>query len=111
MVTGTHGDEPEDPETEPGPSGLTDNEKLDKDTERFYEKDCKRIGVEPGTGSGRGMINKQAKRLVPPPEDSFYGDKKLEKMDIRLANMKAYHKVNKIFIDHVEKETFEKINL
>ena len=45
MVTGTHGEKPEDPEIEVGMSGLTEREELD---ENFYKQDCKRIGIKTG---------------------------------------------------------------
>ena len=101
MVTGTHGEKPGDPEIEAGASGLTDREELD---ENFYKQDCKRVGIQTGTN-----VNERARRMEPPPRDSFYEDQDIKRMDIRLANMTYYHNNQDIFIDHIKEETIEKL--
>ena len=100
MVTGTHGEKPEDPEIEVGMSGLTEREELDED---FYKQDCKRVGIEPGTN-----IDERAEKIKPSPRGSFYEDQDMKKMDIRLANMTHYHNNQDIFINHIREVSFEK---
>ena len=100
MVTGTHGDKPENPVTGPGSSGLTDKDCLD---ESFYKRDCERIGIKPGTN-----INVPAVKMDDPPRGSFYENEEMSEMDIRLANMTTYNDKKDLFTRHINEETFEK---
>ena len=97
VVSGTHGDPPET-ETQSGVSGLSEKSSLDH---RFYNEDCKQVGVVPGPRRIRlpiqawdweriPVITKPAEVMESPPPGSFYADEELKKMDIRVANMAYY---------------------
>ena len=94
VVSGTHGDPPSS--EEPGQSGLREERLL---RHAFYKEDCQQVGVEAGpnrvslpirTWAGVPDISRPAVRLTSPREGSFYQEKLLEEMDIRVANMSYY---------------------
>ena len=79
-------------------SGLSDKSSLDH---RFYNEDCKQVGVVPGPRRVNlpiqdwdweriPVITKPAEVMESPPPGSFYADEELKKMDIRVANMAYY---------------------